>query len=120
MKLLAWPLHPSSDRGIHRCGWNVTGEPRLAWGFWNHCHNAYQETKPHAGYVTLKQMGSDRQEQVFGRCKIGSCWFQRFAVAVAVPIVKIMTLMPTLASSMSDLQLFGSWKSPFEPHLLYK
>eukprot|EP00435_Cladocopium_sp_Y103_P012034 s1272_g3.t1 len=21
----------------------VTGEPRLAWGFWNHCHNAYQE-----------------------------------------------------------------------------
>lgn len=35
----------------------VTGEPRLAWGFWNHCHNAYQETKPHAGYGTLRQMG---------------------------------------------------------------
>lgn len=35
----------------------ATGEPRLAWGFWNHCHKAYQETKPHAGYVTLRQMG---------------------------------------------------------------
>ena len=30
-----------------------------------------EETKPHAGYVTLKQMGSDRQEQVFGH---GMSW----------------------------------------------
>eukprot|EP00931_Biecheleriopsis_adriatica_P037599 TRINITY_DN21556_c0_g1_i1.p1 TRINITY_DN21556_c0_g1~~TRINITY_DN21556_c0_g1_i1.p1 ORF type:complete len:815 (+),score=142.97 TRINITY_DN21556_c0_g1_i1:166-2610(+) len=35
----------------------ASGEPRLAWGFWNHCYSAYQETKPHQGYTTLRQMG---------------------------------------------------------------
>jgi len=33
------------------------GDPRLAWGFWNHCYKAYQETKPHQGYAALRQLG---------------------------------------------------------------
>lgn len=35
----------------------TSGDPRLAWGFWNHCYRAYQETKPHSGYGALKQLG---------------------------------------------------------------
>ncbi|CAE7859234.1 unnamed protein product, partial [Symbiodinium microadriaticum] len=34
----------------------TSGDPRLAWGFWNHCYRAYQETKPHSGYGALKQL----------------------------------------------------------------
>jgi len=32
-------------------------DPRLGWGFWNHCHKIYQETKPHEGYRALSQLG---------------------------------------------------------------
>ncbi|CAE8584514.1 unnamed protein product, partial [Polarella glacialis] len=39
------------------------GEPRLAWGFWNHCHVAYQESRPHDGYSTLRRLGQ--------RCPLG-------------------------------------------------
>mmetsp|Transcript_127089 Transcript_127089/g.244948 ORF Transcript_127089/g.244948 Transcript_127089/m.244948 type:complete len:1218 (+) Transcript_127089:123-3776(+) len=30
-------------------------EPELAWAFWNFCHKAYQDTKPHQGYELVRQ-----------------------------------------------------------------
>jgi len=30
-------------------------DPRLAWGFWNFCHQAYQEATPHQGYDLVNE-----------------------------------------------------------------
>lgn len=30
-------------------------EPELAWAFWDFCHSAYRETKPHQGYDIVRQ-----------------------------------------------------------------
>lgn len=38
-------------------------EPHLAWGFWNYCHQAYQASRPHEGYQTLRRLAK--------RCPLG-------------------------------------------------
>mmetsp|Transcript_124987 Transcript_124987/g.365059 ORF Transcript_124987/g.365059 Transcript_124987/m.365059 type:complete len:683 (+) Transcript_124987:125-2173(+) len=38
-------------------------EPHLGWGFWNFCHEAYQATTPHEGYVRAREWGQ--------RCPLG-------------------------------------------------
>ncbi|CAE7282589.1 unnamed protein product [Symbiodinium natans] len=57
----------------------ASGDPRLAWGFWNHCYRAYQETKPHQGYGALRQLGMQDPIAMLVRL-IGSFWNYMFDV----------------------------------------